>query len=194
MKFLMKLKAWQIFLIIVAGSLIATTIYSSVLVVMFFKSSIDKTMFLRLLTIYFAGISIPYIMHFFWTWNIGFTLNRHLPEDLQKSSTFFKFSMIFSFAYSFTFVCGFLMSAAHPMSTAFFVGVVPFHAVVTALSAYNMFFAARSLKMYELKREVQTEEFLFNLFMILLFPIGIFFLQPKINQFAKEIEDRGESL
>ncbi len=190
----MKLKAWQIALIIVAGSLIASTIFGSVLFVSFLTSSFDKNILLKLFTTYFVGTSIPYIIHFFWTWNIGFTLNRHLPEDLKKSSTFFKFSMIFSFAYTVTFAFGFMLSVTHPLSAGFFVGIVPFHAVVTALSAYNIFYAARSLKLYELKRKVQTEDILYNLFMILIFPIGIFFLQPKVNQFAKEIEDRGASL
>ena len=174
---------------IIAGSFIATSLYGVFVFLLFVTSNIGHNILSKIFTFYYIGVAPTYFLHYFYVWNIGITMNKNLNNDLRKNTGFFKISMIFVGIYIIVFICGFIYTASHPAPANFFVKIVPFHAVTMILVACNVFFAARSLKTYEKQREVKAEELLFDLFMILLFPVGIFFLQPRINKYVKEFEE-----
>jgi hypothetical protein len=47
---------------------------------------------------------------------------------------------------------------------------------------YSFYFVAKTFKTVELQREVAFSDFVGEFFLLLLFPIGVWIIQPKINK------------
>jgi bacteriorhodopsin len=54
---------------------------------------------------------------------------------------------------------------------------------------YVLYFAAKTFKTVELQREVRFSEFAGEFFMLWIFPIGVWILQPKINKMVEEEDE-----
>ncbi|MFK8009771.1 MAG: hypothetical protein AB8H03_25680 [Saprospiraceae bacterium] len=54
---------------------------------------------------------------------------------------------------------------------------------------YVLYFVAKTYKTVELQREVNFSDFIGEFFMLWFFPIGVWFLQPKINKMMEEEDE-----
>lgn len=57
-------------------------------------------------------------------------------------------------------------------------------------TVYTMYFAAKTIKLAELQRPVTFTDFADEFFLIWFFPIGIWFVQPRINELALATDSR----
>jgi hypothetical protein len=60
--------------------------------------------------------------------------------------------------------------------------IVPIHLFSMFCIFYTLYFVAKTIKTVELQREVKFSDFAGEFFMIWFFPIGIWIVQPKINE------------
>ena len=72
------------------------------------------------------------------------------------------------------------------------IAVLVLHIVSIFGIFYSMYFAAKTLKTVELLREVSFREFASEFFMFWFFPIGIWILQPRINDIVEKQENDEE--
>ncbi|MEM7571238.1 MAG: hypothetical protein AAF433_00005 [Bacteroidota bacterium] len=128
-----------------------------------------------------------------WFWSIGQGLQAQIPEDLRPKTSFFAISIAFPLLYFFLFFQVlmpdlFLMSPdSFPLENFRWLGlIIPLHFFAMFCMFYNMYFAARSIKLAELQRPVQAGDYLGDFFLFWFFVIGIWFIQPRVNQLAEE--------
>ena len=69
--------------------------------------------------------------------------------------------------------------------------VMVLFAILLVPMAYCIFFVAKTIKILELKKEVKLSDYISEFVFIVLFPFGIWFIQPLINQIKyKTITDK----
>lgn len=64
--------------------------------------------------------------------------------------------------------------------------IVPLHLFSMFCIFYSLYFVAKTFKTVELQREVSFSDFVGEFFLIWFYPIGIWFIQPKINKMIEK--------
>lgn len=132
------------------------------------ENSPTTTSFLNL-----AGVLIYFIYPFI----IGYFLQDFLPNKVELNSTFF---LINTFVWIGVYLATIILSDGKGMS---FNGLaaLPFFYVFFAFLYYQAF-PAKVLKSVETKTEASFGDYFGDFMLILFLPIGIWFLQPRINR------------
>lgn len=155
---IIKIKHWALFLILVCPSIVAS-IFSD-------PNKYSKSKIL-------ANI-IGMIVYFFWIWSI----NESLIGKMKVNRGVF-----FTFCMGLTFIC-FLTFNVYTL----FYGIPKsnYSSIATAsvlvLTVYCIIITSQRLKSFELCRKAKFTEYFGNFVLFLVFPIGIWFLQPRINR------------
>jgi len=177
MDFFLKAKAWQIFLLIVVvpfgfQSTIMVSIISSIETN---PELIFKVM--PLLTIVFMGVFL------LWFWSLGVGLNKRLPEEIQPKIRFFKFGIIYSAVYMLLFQALFIVFAAGGGKGGGYMAIIfPLHLFAMYCIFYALHFICKNLAIFEEQQTVKFSTFAGTFFLLWFFPIGIWFIQPRINK------------
>ncbi|MEM7655245.1 MAG: hypothetical protein AAF399_03885 [Bacteroidota bacterium] len=131
-----------------------------------------------------------------WFGSIGLGLNALIPAAAKLKVGRFRFCVWFSFGYLLLLVgfMGFFFAQFDSQFPAIgsqfpyvFLAILPFHFFSMICTLYCLYFVAKTIKTTELQRKVKFSEYLGELIMIWFYPIGIWILQPKLNQMAKEL-------
>jgi hypothetical protein len=179
MRILLYSKHWQVFLVSFALPLLL--ILGGLF---YFSISFNISFFLYLL---FLGIAIFQIIFYAWLRTVGLNLS----SVLKKENKIFKISsslpicilfiiIILGIGFPFLFKLG-LPSTSSVLYTIMKF-ILPVQSIFAILSIYCIYFVGRALKQNETKQNVKFADFYKEFIFILLFPIGIWFLQPKINE------------
>ena len=162
----------------------------------FFEEMSKVLRFLPVVLILSAGILCG------WLWSIGKGLQSYIGEANQLNTKWFKISIIFVLVYIvfFSFFMSSFMSnilsqmaevngqdfnIIHDDLRSYFYMIAfifPLHFLAMGCSFYNIYFAAKTIKTVELQREVQFSDYVGEFFMFWFYPIGMWIVQPKINQ------------
>lgn len=129
---------------------------------------------------------------FFWIYAMATNLNRKLPDEMPMNINRFKVFWAIPFLYI-TSMYLFMMFAV-PFITKgnvpnpfIFLLIIPLHLFSMFCIFYCLYFVAKSLKAVELQRKVSSGDYIGEFFIIWFFPIGIWFIQPRVNKlFAKD--------
>lgn len=165
MSILLKAKHWHLFAIyfsplviqIVLGSLLAQDYYFFIVLIFF---------------------ALALVMAYCWNWSVALILDS---GDYSHNRVGFKICFFFPIVYILLLV-PILTFAREYFSMAYF--LLPHVASLMAI-LYCYFYAARNLLQAGRSQGIEVGE-TFNIFMaILFFPIGIWFLQPKVNAIYK---------
>ena len=147
--------------------------------------------------VFSIAMSFIILAMFGWYWSICIGLQKKVPEHAKMNVKKFKFFFGSSILYSLFFV-GFIAFLASylPMIIA---GAVSFstlswfmsifsivHFVAVFAMFYCMYFTAKTIKTVELQRETTFGDFAGEFILIWFFPIGVWFLQPRINALATQ--------
>ncbi len=118
-------------------------------------------------------------------------MQKYVSQRLALNHGFFQFNAIIVIG-SYSIIM--ILSDGEGME---FEGVIalPFFYVFYAL-LYSISFPARILRTIELKRKVQFGDYFAEFFAFLFLPIGIWFIQPRINKMLEEakVEERVEEI
>ncbi len=142
-------------------------------------------------------MSFMILVMFAWYWAVCIGLQKKIPEHAKMNLKKFKFFLGASVVYSlFSVVALSFLATYLPMIIA---GTVSFStlswfmsifSMVSFVAAFAMFyclyFTAKTIKTVELQRETTFGDFVGEFILIWFFPIGVWFLQPKINAFATQ--------
>ncbi len=133
---------------------------------------------------------------FGWLYSIGVGLQSKLPENVKMKVGKFKVFFFIPLVYISLISLGmiFLLSNIALLAGTFAPGVLIlvfflFHLFSMFCIFYVLYFAAKTFKTVELQREVGFSEFAGEFFMLWIFPIGVWILQPKINKMMEEEDE-----
>ena len=124
-------------------------------------------------------ILLSVICFLLWLWSMGSFLSAIVPTLLKLRMAFFRFAVIYPALYFFPFTyVWFIRSPWRPMPTL----MEPFHWVAAFCMLYNLYFVSKTLAMAETGKAVSFRDYVGPFFLIWFFPIGLWFIQPRINR------------
>ncbi len=129
-----------------------------------------------------------------WFWSISNGLQQIIPQNIKMNTKYLKFSIYYAFIYI-VLICIFLFfqftkfisidNTDEHFSSSFtivFGLIVPFHLFAMFSIFYSLYFTAKTIKTVELQRDVRLSEFIGEFFLLWFYPIGIWFIQPRVNR------------
>ena len=159
MKFILKLKHWQVFLILSLASITSNFEWVGQ---DFFNLAINT-----------FGV----IIYFLWYFAVGLELTEHLPPRIELGRPMF---IINAFVLTLSMLILIIVFNGEFSSNGFF-GFVWVIYLMYAIVQF-IFFPARALKSVEQQAEVGFDQY-FGYFLLMLFwPIGIWWIQSKLNK------------
>ena len=114
---------------------------------------------------------------------IGYSIQKYIPDNISLNNNLFQINfLIILCAYSVVMI----LSDGQGMT---FSGLeaIPFFYVFYAF-LHSLSFPAKSIKTIESGRKAKLGDYLGDFFLIVFLPIGIWFLQPRINRIAANQE------
>jgi len=176
MRKLLQLKHWQLFSLTFGIPILADIIgFES-----FFTSDTRVSFFIvyLILTLIVAGTFLG------WFWALGTAMFKKLPSTVKMNLRLFKAFLIVPIIYG-LFLLKFIfdsMSSGQQPNSELFAIIVPMHLFTMFCTFYCLYFNAKTLKAVEWQRNVTFSDYAGEFFLIWFFPIGIWFIQPRINK------------
>jgi len=178
----LKLKHWQLFGLLVGLPMILqifmmVTIFTT-------KQSSSALMLLPVIMI------ISMTVFFGWFYSVGTNLHNKLPESVKMNITLFKTFLFLPVAYICFFVSVILTTmfdgSNGGLNPTYFGIIIPLHFFMMFCMFYLLYFISSTLKAVELGRQVSFNDYAGEFFLIWFFPIGIWFIQPRINELFRD--------
>lgn len=177
MRFLLRLKHWQLFLI-TWGVPIAINIFS------FSRPILMVKLFPLMMIVFIIGI-------FGWIWAISTQLHKQLPMEVKLNLRGFK--MIFSVPIFYTTAITLWMIYQFyfrfpegSSSIGSLIGIIAFvHFVSMVCILLGLRFAAQTMRSVELGRLAKFNEYSTEFLLIWFSPIGFWILQPRLNKLTE---------
>lgn len=157
-KFVLGAKAWEVFLLLMAVSFLP--------LVVILQDGTQLFIILKIVSTYIG---------FIWLWSLGAPLNSLVREDLRKSLRPLSAVLIFSAVYFFV-----LFQSANNTRLLDILG--PIGIVVFFCMIYMLDFAGTVLLLAENHKYPNFSKFAGPFFSLCFWPIGIWFVQPRINR------------
>lgn len=187
MKWFIKARHWQVFLVVFILPL--TLLMSGfVLTKYYYDPGILFSVFP--LSIVFAQATL-----YLWMWIVVSRLSSKIPQKkMLKLGTFRLFIVIPIIVTGLTLVfflyCATLFNLGSFSIAAILYGslivIIPMQLLIIISLFYCCLFVAKTIVMVEKGRDVLFEDYFYEFVMVILFPIGIWFLQPRINKIAND--------
>jgi len=135
-------------------------------------------------------INIPiFSLFLFWLWSITVVANRDIPSEYRPALKLYHFMLPYVVAY-FLFATFFFPRPSNLQDQVVPVGLIfPLHLVATFGMFYALIFCAKNLVMAERQEPVSFRNYVLPLFLIWFYPIGVWFIQPRVNV----IDRRGDT-
>jgi len=162
MGIILKAKHWQIFIILIISLVIANFTI---------EENVTATLVLKIIGI---------ILYFIYPFLIGLFLSDYLPNTVGLNHEFF---IVNSLIWITSYLTIMILSEGEGM-TFNGLAVIPMLYVIFAF-LYYLSFPVKALKSIELNKEAKLGDYISDFFLIVFLPIGIWFLQPRINRIAK---------
>jgi hypothetical protein len=189
----LKAKHWQLFILLFGIPMVLQgvwmgTFFSSILS----EGEPDLNRMIGVLKFFPIILIVFSAIYFSWFWSLGIGLNKLLPDTLKQKTGLFKLALVYPIVYIMFFI-GFIgyifMSLTSEMaavnsSMMFF--IFPLHLLAMVSMIYTLYFLAKTFKTAELREEVSFSDFIGEFFMFWFYPIGVWFIQPKVNQMLEE--------
>lgn len=178
MRFLLRLKHWQLFLI-TWGVPILINIYT------FSRPALMVKLFPVMMVIFIIGI-------FGWIWAISTQLHKKLPMEVNLNIKGFKviFSVPIFYTLALTLWMGyqfyFRFHEASPNVGPVMVIIAFFHFLSMICILLGLRFAAQTLRSVELGRLAKFNEYAAEFVLLWFSPIGFWVLQPRLNRLVDE--------
>lgn len=168
MNIFLKMRAWELFFLfiipVLAGFLIPKNLEHNLLP------------FVNLLF---------FILIIGWLYSVGINANRLLIKEIQINDTFFRLNIAYFLGYVVVlfFNVGSLKSILFDESSF----AVLFSVYFIFAVSYCFYFSSKVLVMYEIKRNVSFNNHRKEFFLLIIFLIGIWILQPRINKLVATV-------
>lgn len=124
-----------------------------------------------------------------WFWSMGSFLGSITKSELKLEAGFFRFALGYSAVYMFVFFSFMLNPGPVPA-----VIIVPLHLLCMYCLFYILYFVSKTLTLVELGKALTLYDYAGTFFLLWFYPIGIWFIQPKVNRLYTEKGKREDSL
>lgn len=150
-----------------------------------------------------ALIGFPVLMilctgsFFAWFYSLGTNLFKRLPVTEKMSLTRFRLFLFIPLVYMLFLMLFIFFDAFRgaELGPGIFALIIPLHLFSMFCMFYCLYFNAKVLKAVELQRPVTFNDYAGEFFLLWFFPIGVWFIQPRINRlFNVTPEDPGDSI
>lgn len=181
MNILLKLKNWQLFLI----SFLLPTI-----IVIIKLTTVDlETYETEEFNDFLMPISfIYYIILFAWNYRVTKTFNRHEKALTQKQLKLLDLLLLVLIIYVlYNVFHEYLDLSKYGLITALF-WMFTFTSVFAFF--YTIYCTAKTLKYLQFKNQLRVPDIIVEMFLILYFPIGVWWLQRRVNKYYRELNGR----
>lgn len=192
MERLLRLQHWQLFLFLVGTPLILQIVFTGALMTSQ-NPALLVFLFPIIMLIFTAAL-------FGWFYALGTNLHKKLPEAVKMNLTRFKVFLFVPAAYI-VLLCLFIYSISNTavtdgtLSDPGVVGfIVPVHLFSIFCIFYCLHFNAKALKSVELQKPVTFSDFSGDFFLLWFYPVGVWILQPRINNIFDESQERTNDL
>lgn len=174
MNVFLRAKAWKLF-IIMCGIPFG---FQFILMGSFVSSNNPQLVFqlMPLVMILFMGVFVA------WLWTLGTRLYQFAPEEIRTKPNKFKFGLVYASVYMLIFEGVFAYMAKGNDPSGYFAIIFPFHMLAMFFMFYAIYYIAKHLVMTEENRLVTFYNFSGPFFLLWFFPVGIWFIQPRINK------------
>ncbi|MDY6978278.1 MAG: hypothetical protein SV201_00240 [Pseudomonadota bacterium] len=167
----LKAKHWQLFtvffgLIILGQSLMASSIING---------DAFNPLLLMIPTL------IVGMVFFGWLWAIATACSKVLPNELYSSPGFMRAGLIYALVY--VVFSGVFFFGSGPEFPGY---MIIMHLLAMAAIFYALGFTAKQLTKLEQKKDVSFYNYSGPFFLFWFFPVGVWFIQPKVNQLLGE--------
>lgn len=131
----------------------------------------------------FEGMVVLYMFCFLgWLWSMGSFLDSIVRPALRMKMRLFRFALIYLALYGTVLVA--LLESINPSA---FAVIAPLHLLATFCVFYLLYFASKILVLAETHKPASFYDYSGSFFLIWFFPIGLWFIQPRINRlYAKK--------
>ncbi|MDF1781507.1 MAG: hypothetical protein P1U67_09450 [Alcanivoracaceae bacterium] len=167
MRIYLKAKHWQLFIALVGSIFFAQAMMASSML----SGDLPSPLVMIAPTIFAA------IVFFGWLWSVASACSKALPPELVSSTKPMQLGLIYALVY-FMISSGFFFSSNGRLPGY----IVVMHLLAMASIFYSIGFTAKQLVKLEQGKEVSFSLYSGSFFLFWFFPIGIWFIQPKINQ------------
>jgi hypothetical protein len=202
----LKMKHWQLFILLFVLPVIL--FFASMGVFMYqilhdtkLNEMANPRNFFESISVFYIPILIVSYVHLAWYWCIVIGLQKSVPVHIAMKIEKFNFlfwSQIYIvalFGIAVFYFADRLSNAVFEQDFKFiiiyFIIAIPLGLYSLFCAIYIMYCAAKTYKTVQLQREVNFMEFIGEFFLIWHYPIGIWFIQPKLNHFYEVQKQQG---
>ena len=124
-----------------------------------------------------------------WVWSVAIGLQKYVPSEVKLKVNRFKVFFMIPLVYILLIVITVLFAVfSEDFNPMIFLAVVPLHLFSIFCMFHNIYFVAKTLRTVELQRQIRSDNYIGELFLVWFLPIGIWFIQPRINRIVEERE------
>lgn len=176
-------KHWQVFVLLFVLPFVMQMIFMAVLIGSITNNVIEGQANPESIFSHFSIMMLFFVIYFAvilgWWYSIGIGLQPYIPVTARKSTTTFRVFLLIPIAYF--LLLTFAMSDPLRFFPALLVLIIPLHFFTIFCMFYGIYFTSKTIKTAELQREVTFSDYAGEFFLMWFFPIGVWFLQPKVN-------------
>lgn len=121
-----------------------------------------------------------------WLGSIGFFSRSIEQPELRTGTQFFRFALVYPAIYMVGFIPFLLSGELHYGAV-----ILPLHFLCMICLFYDLVYVSKALALAENGKPVSFYEYAGPFFLLWFFPIGVWFVQPRINRLYAEREDAG---
>lgn len=127
----------------------------------------------------FIFLGIPMVL---WSYSIAIELNKRLNQKSQTKILPIKISLWVMVLYMFIGPILFLLTIISKANLSY---ILPLHFGVMLTSLFLLVKASTILTKFETENKIKKSDFLVNLFLIALAPLGVWIIQPNVNKYLE---------
>jgi|SRR5689334_21626895 len=180
MRTFLRFRHWQLFGVLVGIPLIIRLINSTSLRI---PTEVMNAMFPAVLVLLM-------LIYFVWAYAIGTNLSSKIPKDVKMNFKLFKTAQLFIIFFIPIFgITTWLLMSFSP-------GGKPNQNIIAILGLlmclipfciiYCIYFVAKTIKLVELQRPTSVKDFYADFLLILVFPLGVWIVQPRLNKISAD--------
>ena len=121
-----------------------------------------------------------------WFWSIAIGLKDKIPPSVTLNTKWFRIAFFVTILYFILYMAFFNYVLSRGFQYfQYFNFILPIHFIALFCLLYLIYFVAKTFKTIELQRKVRFSEFIAEFFLFWFNFVGVWILQPKINQIAE---------
>lgn len=193
----LRLKHWQLFLLLY-GIYFAMAVYQFLIDISSFGSN-EVSSFIKTIWMFSIVSLISFAVGAWWEWMLATGLRKKLPDEktfnIQPFMVLFFLEVGYNALTQFGFVLGELIDARSihkflgPVVNITILDIRATTIISTLISIYFAYIFSKLLTMVETRRDVSFGDHAGTFLLIIFFPIGVWFVQPRINKVFRDYSE-----